>query len=317
VIVALAFGVMAASVVLLYWLVSAIPLALFLLAALGTWREPRRVLAILVGIATVAHLSVQLVLGQDTVLTALATAAGVSFFFAIGLLLIRERQRREEIARLLVEVEQSRLAERASYVMAERGRMARDLHDVLAHTLSGLAIQLEGARILASQATVPPELSKAVTTAHRLSRTGLEEARRAVGALRGEELPGPDQIPSLVAEHRLSSGGRARLATTGEPRPLTPEAGLALYRTAQEALSNVRKHAPGAPVEVSLEWSSTTVVLTVLNEATAGGTPAASEGYGLTGMSERAELLGAALEAGPGIEGFRVRLTLPIEIGEG
>jgi signal transduction histidine kinase len=313
--VVLLFTIMAISVVGLYWLVSTSPLALFLLGALAAWREPRRILAIVLSVATAAHLTVQLALGQDTILSGLATVLGVAFFLSIGLLLVRERNRRDEVARLLREVELSRQAEQASYAMAERARMARDLHDVLAHTLSGLAIQLEGARLLAGKEGVPPALADSVTKAHRLARTGLDEARRAVAALRGERMPGPDQLPELVAEHRLSAPGRVRLAVIGDPLPLDAEAGLALYRTAQEALSNVRKHAVGASVEVRLEWSERVVVLTVDDGGSGEPSIASEPGYGLTGMSERAELLGASLEAGPRDSGYRVRLTVPLATG--
>ncbi len=309
----LLFGLTAASVVVVYWLISATPLALFLLAALATWREPRRLLALVLAVATVAHLAVQLSLGQDTVLTALATVGGVGFIYLIGRLLVSERVQREKVAQLLLDVEQSREAERASYVMAERGRMARDLHDVLAHTLSGLAIQLEGARILASQESVPPALRDAVENAHRLSRMGLQEARRAVSALRGDELPGVEMIPALVEEHRLATGSAARFSTSGMALPVDADANLALYRTAQEALSNVRKHAAGAAVDVTLEWSEDAVVLTISDDGAANSSPAAEPGYGLTGMAERAELLGATLQTGPFKEGFRVRFAVPIE----
>ncbi len=301
----------AAAVVVLYALVSATPLALFFLAAAATWQEPRRRIAATLAAATVAHLIVQLLLGQDTLLTALATATGVAFLFLVARLLLSEREQRERVAQLLVEVEQRRQSERATYLMAERGRMARELHDVLAHTLSGLAIQLEGARILAANETTAPALREAVDNAHSLSRAGLQEARRAVAALRGDQLPGPDLIPTLVEEHRLSASGPVRFTITGSPRVLDAEASLALYRTAQEALSNVRKHAVGAAVDMQLEWAPDAVVLTVEDSGGTELSATGGPGFGLTGMSERAGAIGASLEAGPLASGFRVRLTVP------
>lgn len=309
----LLFGLMAVSVVLVYWLISMTPLALFLLAALATWRDPRLRLALILAVATVAHVVVQVTLGQDTFLTGLATVAGVAFIYSIGRLLVSERTQREKVTELLRLVEQSRQTEKESYLIAERGRIARDLHDVLAHTLSGLTIQLEGARILASQESAPSALRDAVENAHRLSRTGLQEARRAVAALRGEQLPGPDMIPVLVEEHRLSSNGSVQFVCTGKPVPLEPDANRALYRTAQEALSNVRKHAPGADVTLHLEWSDSFVRLTVANGGSVKSNSNVEAGYGLTGMAERAELLGASLEAGPHNTGYRVQLTVPID----
>ncbi|WP_417374406.1 sensor histidine kinase [Glutamicibacter protophormiae] len=309
----LLYAAMALSVVVLYWLVSTTPLALFLIAALASWRELRWRVAAVLACATGAHVIVQLALGQDTVLTGLATVGGVVFFYLVGRLLASEKMRREQITQLLLDVEQSRQAEKESYLMAERGRMARDLHDVLAHTLSGLTIQLEAARLLASKECGASPLRDAVENAHRLSRTGLQEARRAVATLRGDQIPGPDQIATLVEEHRLSTNGAVRFTARGDPRPLDADASLAIYRTAQEALSNVRKHARGAAVAVSVEWSSAFVTLTVEDDGTVRQGPPTEGGYGLTGMAERAELLGASLETGPCDSGFRVRLAVPIE----
>lgn len=311
--VLLLFGLTASAIVAVYWLVSATPVALFVLAALATWREPRWPLAVILTVATGAHLAVQLALGQDTILTGLGTVGGVVFLYLVSRLLVSERTQREKVARLLRDVEQSREAEKVSYVMAERGRMARDLHDVLAHTLSGLAIQLEGARILASQDAVSTELRDAVENAHHLSKAGLREARRAISALRGDQLPGPDLIPALVEEHRLATGGRARFSASGHPQPLTADASLALYRTAQEALSNVRKHAVGSAVDVTVDWTDSAVVLTVTDDGASNSDPATEAGYGLTGMAERAELLGATLETGHHGDGFRVRLTVTLD----
>ena len=110
-------------------------------------------------------------------------------------------------------------------------------------------------------------------------------------------------------------GGRGRLEVRGQPRPLAPDARLALYRTAQEALANVRKHAPDAHVEVRLTWGDDNAVL-VIEDHVEGGTPptAGDGGYGLTGMAERAELLGGHLETVPTPTGFRVELRLPTAV---
>lgn len=191
----------------------------------------------------------------------------------------------------------------------ERERLAREMHDVLAHTLSGLTVQLEATRLLAEQRPGDPAVAEAVASAHRLAREGLLEARRAVSALRGD-VPGPAQLEQLLRDFEAESGIRCRLEIEGTPLPLRPEAQLALYRAAQEALTNVRKHAEATSVTLRLGWSSSGAELTVEDE----GTPKpalASGGYGLDGIRERAALLGGSLEAGPTEGGFRVRLRVP------
>lgn len=301
---------------------SLVPLGLFLLGAMAPLQRPAWTGLAAAGAALAGYAVIELTQGRAS-WTLAATASGVVFFVLIGRLVLRERAQRERISDLLAELERRREAEREASAQAERTRLARELHDVLAHTLSGLAIQLEAARLLSSADGTPVKLRQSVETAHRLSRTGLDEARRAVAALRGDDLPGPDALRRLADEHRLATGCPVRVHITGEPFALTAEHRVALYRTAQEALTNVRRHAPGAAVEVTLAWSPDAVVLTVEDDGAAAagepggssgderaGTPAPS-GYGLAGMAERAQLAGATLETGRTASGFRVRLTLP------
>ncbi|MBN9141393.1 MAG: hypothetical protein J0H23_11255 [Micrococcales bacterium] len=300
-----------ASAVLVYGLdPAAVPIGLFLLGALAPLASPSWAGLVTVGGATLAYIAAELI-AERASWTLAATVAGVLFFALVGRLVLRERRQRQRIAELLGDLERSRAAEREAEVAAERARLAREVHDVLAHTLSGLAIHLETARLLAASERTDPALRDTVDRAHRLSRTGLDEARRAVGALRGDELPGPQSIPRLVEEHRLSSASAVRFTQRGEPFELPTEARLAVYRTAQEALSNVRKHAAGAPVEVELRWDPDAVTLTIDD---GGGRPPLAlphSGFGLAGMRERAELVGGTLEARPFERGFRVRLRIP------
>jgi signal transduction histidine kinase len=311
----LLFTVMGGSLIAVYALdFTSTPVGLFLLGAFAALREPRGPIALVLALSLLAHNGVQASAGHENLPAALATDAGVAFFLLLGHLLVRERTQREHLDALLAEVETRKQSERAASVIAERGRMARELHDVLAHTLSGLALHLEAARLLAGKTDTDPALAESVDHAHRLAKTGLQEAKRAVGALRGEDLPGAGLLPRLIEEHRLSSSGGSSLTVSGSPVPLVPEADLALYRATQEALSNVRKHATGASVSVSLDWGADQVVLVIEDT---GGRPegmslsAGAPGYGLTGMSERTILLGGELETGPTGEGYRVRLAVP------
>lgn len=148
--------------------------------------------------------------------------------------------------------------------------------------------------------------------AGRLARDGLTETRRAVSALRGDPVPLPELVAELAAGYRSDLGAPATFAIEGEPRELAAETGLALFRGAQEALTNVRKHAPGSAVEVRLEYLAREVRLTVRNSGPAGP-PASglSPGYGLTGLRERAELAGGTVDAGPCDDGWRVDVSMP------
>jgi len=229
--------------------------------------------------------------------------------------LVRElRLGRDRAEGLVAELRESRAAHAEAAALAERGRVARDMHDVLAHSLSALALQLEGARLLARDRGTDPAVVTAVERAHHLAREGLDEARRAIGALRGDELPGPERLQALADAFAEQAGARCRLTVAGTPRELPSEARLALYRTAQEALTNVRRHSAADRVDLALEYKPDATTLVVRDHgpgapvAAAGGS---GGGYGLTGMRERAELLGGRLRAGPSDDGFRVELWLP------
>jgi signal transduction histidine kinase len=217
---------------------------------------------------------------------------------------------------------ESRAAEARAAVAAERGRLAREMHDVLAHSLSALALQLESTRLLARDRGVDDDLARALDQAHHLAAGGLQEARRAIAAARGEELPGPDRIGLLADAFQEQSGLPVAVEVRGEPRELAPDARLALYRTAQEALTNVRRHAAAQRIEIELTYLSERTVLIVEDHARPGTPPPAAlsvtgNGYGLTGMRERAELLGGELLAEPTRDGFRVELRLPTSAGAG
>jgi signal transduction histidine kinase len=240
------------------------------------------------------------------------TGLGLAFTYVVTASVRRIREERERAETLLAELIRTRDAQVEAAALGERARIAREIHDVLAHTLSALAVQLEGTRMLLEQRPGDPAAAVAVERAHRLAREGLDETRRAVGALRGDSLPGPDGLARLVDDFRAESGTPSRLQVDGEPIALTSEAQLALYRTAQEALTNVRKHARATSVEVVLRYTpegAELIVEDVAPQAVENGT--ARRGYGLLGMRERAELVGGTLEAGQSQTGFRVRLWLP------
>jgi signal transduction histidine kinase len=256
-----------------------------------------------------------LTLGGEVLVTALVVddpggkISGLLFsvipWFLFIRLLRQVRAGRDEAEALVEELRASRAAEAEAAAVAERSRLARDMHDVLAHSLSALALQLEGARLLARDRRTDPEVVEAIERAHHLAATGLSEARSAISALRGDELPALDALAERF-------GDRVEMTVRGEPRELASEARLALYRTAQEALTNVTRHSAAEHVSLALAYEPDGTRLVVEDDGPAtGGNGSAGGGYGLTGMRERAELLGGRLRAGPAGDGFRVELWLP------
>jgi signal transduction histidine kinase len=243
----------------------------------------------------------------------LLNALPLAAIYIIVLFGRRIRVQEAQTERLLIELEESRGAELRAAALAERQRLARDMHDVLAHSLSGLLLQLEGARLLALASPADERLAGTIDRAHELAKNGLDEARRAIGMLRDDELPGPDRLAALTAAFQADTGVPARFSSSGTPRDLASAVRLALYRVTQEALTNVRKHARPERVEVRLDYLPDELHLTVEDVGVPATAPPAGSGggYGLTGMRERAELLGGTLDAAPTGTGFRVVLTVP------
>ncbi|MEV4564180.1 sensor histidine kinase [Nonomuraea sp. NPDC049419] len=232
-----------------------------------------------------------------------------------------------------------RQAEAREAVLAERARIARELHDILAHSLSAQLVHLEGAKLLLRAERTDEALDR-VTRARDLAKSGLEEARRAVAALREDPPELPTALRRLAEEFESTTHHPCTLHISGPEHRLTPEAELALTRTAQEALTNIRRHAPGTPATIGLTFSSTWCDLRITNptppthhppNGSAPGHRSPSEGaaqqrspndagaeqqspgggHGLIGMRERAELLGGTLTAGADDHGFTVHLRIP------
>lgn len=297
-------------------------------AVLGTYaavasaviRLPKR-LAIAAIVPIIAVVDALILIGADERLLVLAwTSIAFVFMFVIGHLLRLSEERQIQAQELLDEGERTRLARNEAAALDERSRIARELHDVLAHSLSALSVELEGARLLALDRDVDADVIAAIGRAHRHAASGLDEARAAIKALRGDSVPGPDRLADLIAE-MSAHGIECSLEVSGEPRRLPSEAALAVFRTAQEALTNVRKHAEEAErVEIRLEYDPDGVQLIVTDSAGDGAEPrvpqpaalaGAGAGYGVSGMRERAELIGGRLLAGPTEDGFRVELWVP------
>jgi signal transduction histidine kinase len=285
----------------------------------GPFRLPTRAAAAVgvFGLAALIVVEVSAISYQSST-DLLIECSGLAAFYAMGWMARRLREGQDQAVRLAIELEENHLGKAEALALAERQRLARDMHDVLAHSLSGLVLQLEGARLLAERESAAADLTAVVDRALHLSRAGLAEARRAIGALRDEDLPGPELVPALVNDFERDVGVPCSLDIGGAGRPLDSVARLTVYRVAQEALTNIRLHARPDQVSVRLAYEPQGVRLTV-EDAEMAGAPGTNRdradssggGYGITGMRERAELLGGHLDASPTEAGFRVELWLP------
>ncbi|MGW4897955.1 sensor histidine kinase [Kitasatospora sp. NPDC004240] len=286
-------------------------------------REPRRTLVAVWLVTTAAGAALSLIApadrfgGGNALLTSALTGAVLLLGGAV-----RERA---EAQRLLAEQEHISEAERERRtLLEERARIARELHDVVAHHMSVIAVQAASAPYRIPE--VPPAAAEEFTAIAGTARESLAEMRRLLGVLRSEESagetapqPGVEELGQLV-ETVGRAGVPAELAVpAGLAATLPPAVGLVVYRIVQEALANVVRHAPGAGAWVSVAAGDGSLRVTVVNapppgraeslEASAEGT-----GQGLVGMRERVRLLDGRLDTGPLPDGgFKVAAVLPIE----
>jgi signal transduction histidine kinase len=309
------FALLILSCVALVWLHPGGPgmVGLYAAASIAGFRVRGRAGAAIAGATIVAFVLVNELAGRLSPWEIAGASIGIFTTYTISALAGWLRQEQYQTRRLLVELEASRVEAARAAALAERAHLAREMHDVLAHSLSALALQLSAARLLAVQRGSDPEVVAALERAHQLARSGIDEARRAVGLLREDDLPGPERLERLARDLQADTGIPCAVQVSGEQRELGPDARLTLYRVAQEALSNVRKHAVADRVQLDLGYAPTGTSLTVedFSSSPRPQTAISRSGYGLTGMRERAELLGGTLTAGPTDGGFRVNLWLP------
>ena len=300
---------------------------------IGLGMELPPVSAILAALVIFAAANLAFLLGPRMSLTnVVSNDVGAAFLFMVGVFArsMRVSQARAHAAQaraedLVAQLRASQAAQAQAAALTERTRLAREIHDILAHSLAGLVLALDTAELLGRRGQSPHDVDAdtvakilgQVTRAQRIAREGLADTRRAISALRGDELPGPALLDRLVRDTSEATGIHAALTVVGEQRPLSPEVGLALYRTAQEALINTAKYAGrDGRAELRCTYGTDDVELAIEDARSAdapppGPVPLTFGGYGLTGMRERAELLGGKLTAGPTDEGFRVLLWLP------
>jgi signal transduction histidine kinase len=250
-----------------------------------------------------------------------AALLGYPLVIASGLLIGRNRGafrlQAEQLTALLAQRERLEAEQRRADLLDERTRIAREIHDVLAHSIGALGIQIQAARSVLTDYGDIDRAVELLTAAQRMAGEGLTETRRAVHALRSDTLPLAEELAKATSTYGERYHVSVSLDTEGAPRPVLAEATVALLRVAQEALVNAAKHGAGKPVTVRLDFDAAGVRLTVRNEVDAVA-PRAVElstvnaGYGLTGMRERLRLLGGTLEAGRDGTGWVVTAQVPL-----
>jgi signal transduction histidine kinase len=248
--------------------------------------------------------------GLITLGYALAAAAAPAF---LGQLV----QARRDLSLRLAEISEAREYERlliAQTVLAkERAQLAREMHDVVSHQVSLIAVRAGALQV----STRDSDAKDAAATIRRLSVQTLDELRHMVSVLRASgSLPTElTPQPTLAELHQLVTGSGIEAELEMDlPHHLPPPVQRAVYRTVQEALTNVRKHAPGATATVRIRWAGDTVCATITNTApTQPALPLPSARHGLIGLRQRAELLGGSVVSGPTPDrGYELRLELPV-----
>ena len=316
------------------------PLEVLIVAVVGVVVQPRglalpEVLAMLIAIYSAALYSAHRVLTPALMLVAavaLATLSGtlhvpkvaLPFMLLVPVWLAGSAMRRRELRAEGSTERADRLErERDAALYAERARIAHELHDVVTHSVSVMVLQSGAARQIMS---CDQDRSRALLESVEASgRSALDELRRLLGLISDEASsvplqpqPGIAEIPSLIDQVR-HAGLPVQLSVEGPERTLAPGVAIAAYRIVQEALTNVLKHAQGAPAHVVLRYHPAALELEILDAGTTGSTPSgdAKPGRGLAGMRERAAMYGGTLvaRADPG-NGYTVRARIPLDPAE-
>lgn len=243
--------------------------------------------------------------GGDALLASVVWAIGV-LVHRRGLLTARRLATADEEVRSVEEKAEASL-------VAERRRIARELHDVVSHAVTVVVLQARGARSVLDHD--PQQARDALDAIEMAGQEALDEMRRLVSFLREPTTsttpqPGLDDVPALVESARRKSP--VTFEVTGAPVPLGVGPGLTAYRVVQEGLTNALRHAPGAPVDVRLHYADSALTITVDNPRPAEAVAVEAGGFGLVGLRERVELYGGSLTCGSAGSGWRVVGVLPV-----
>ncbi|GAA1752069.1 sensor histidine kinase [Agromyces humatus] len=302
-------------------------LAFFLLPGWAGYRSPpRRSWLAPLGAQLMATAGVALgAMAPDAADASLAAVVWENLFFAslawvswiVGIVARGARDRAVRAERLAQALDAEREAREHAILIEERQRIARDLHDAVAHSVSVMTLQVGAVRSTMPADAPQTEMLRGI---ERLGRESVAELRTAVGMLRRADEALPTAPPTLDRAAELVDDVRAAglevvLHESGDPVSLSRVADVSAYRVLQESLTNALRHAPGAAVEVRIARSPQSVVVEVRNgrpTAAAGGEPSTGGGHGLVGLRERLAMVGGAFEAGPTTDGgWRVRADFP------
>jgi signal transduction histidine kinase len=238
----------------------------------------------------------------------------------VGRFVRHQREQSRRLQELTGQLERERELNVARALADERARIARELHDVVAHTISVVAIQADAAE--AALDADPARARAPLQTIRRSAAEALTEMRRLLAVLRANEPPGElapspglDRLPALIDRAR-AAGVDVALEVTGAARPIPASLDLSAYRIVQEALTNVGKHAAGAPASIALDWGQDALAIEIRNPGTnLERADTNGSGHGLIGMRERVRMLGGEFNAGPAGGGFVVSALLPYPEG--
>jgi signal transduction histidine kinase len=293
------------------FLAPAVPLIVYLAA---TRLDDRRSRVVLIVAAAASWIGTTLAAGATDPQSVLIIA-GVWF---LGHYVRTRRLLVAELEQRAVDLEREREERAGRAVAEERLRIARELHDVLAHTMSVVAVQAGTGRLVGTNH--PGEAIKALTAVEETARSAMNEMRQILTVLRADgdtgasvtPTPGLDDLAALVAQV-AEAGVAVDVRVEGKPRPVPTGVGLAAYRIAQEALTNVIKHAGPAHASVVVRYTDHDVTVEVRDDGHATAATPSTGGHGLVGMRERAAVHGGELLAGPAPDGgFRVSARLPL-----
>jgi signal transduction histidine kinase len=241
--------------------------------------------------------------------------------YAFGLLARTQRAYTAELEDRALRLERERAAGTARAAAQERARIARDMHDILAHAVSLMVVQAEAGPVVVR--SDPARAEAAFDTIATAGRDAMTQLRRILGVLQQEQgsapqrlpQPGLDALSGLVRRVGESTGLRVQLRVTGDPRPLPPDTEVAAYRIAQEALTNTVRHAYASSATVALDWGENEVTLAVTDDGRGPSGPVGG-GHGLIGIRERAAACGGEAVTGAGPDGgFGVVVRLPVAAG--